>query len=229
MSEKKSIKEWSESDRPREKLMQNGIETLSDSELIAILLGSGNTDQSAVELAREILNDCNNNLNVLGKKNYSDLMNYRGVGEAKSISIVAALELGKRRKIQGVIEQKKIGGSQDAFNYFQPKLGDLPHEEFRILLLNRANIIIEEVIISKGGTTGTIMDVKLIMKNAINKLAQGIIIVHNHPSGNKNPSQADIVITTKIKEAAKLFDINLLDHIIIADNEYYSFADSGIM
>ena len=229
MSKNTSIKYWSESDRPREKLMQKGIESLSDSELIAILIGSGNANKSAVGLAREVLESYNNNLNTLGKKSYKDFMKFRGIGEAKAVSIVAALELGRRRKLEDAEIQEKITSSSNAFNYFQPKIGDLAHEEFWIMFLNRANIVIDTMKISQGGTTGTVMDVKLIIKHAIERLAQGLIVAHNHPSGNKQPSDSDIQITKKIKEAAKLLDISLLDHIIIANNEYYSFADSGIM
>lgn len=229
MKMNKSIKYWSVDDRPREKLMDKGTEALSDSELLAILLGSGNKTQSAVELARDILKSCQNNLNILGKKNYCDLMDFRGVGEAKAVSVVAALELGKRRKTQDVLQQKKIVSSKDVYNFFQPILGDLPHEEFRVLYLNRANNIIDDLKVSQGGTTGTVMDVKIILKTAIAKFAQGLIIAHNHPSGNTKPSESDILITQKLKKAADLLDINLLDHIIIADNEYFSFADNDLI
>jgi DNA repair protein RadC len=229
MKNQKAIKYWAESDRPREKLMQKGTESLSDSELIAILLGSGNVKQSAVELARDILAENKNNLNSLGKRTYKDLMKFRGIGEAKAISIVAALELGKRRKMQDIVKQGRISSSADAFNYFQPLIGDLPHEEIHILFLSRANTIIDSIRASQGGTVGTVMDVKIIMKNALERLAQSIIIAHNHPSGNRNPSQNDISITEKLKQAAAFFDIGVLDHIIIADNSYYSFADEGLI
>jgi len=229
MKEYKSIKNWSEDDRPREKLLKKGTSALSDAELVAILLGSGSSKQSAVELAREILDSCNNNINCLGKKSLKDLMKFKGVGEAKAVSIVAALELGKRRKLEDAIKQAKITTSRSAFEYFQPLMGDLQHEEFHVLFLNRANLIIDSLKISSGGTTGTVMDVKLIIKHALDRLAQGIIISHNHPSGNKQPSGADTQITNKVKEAAALMDINLLDHIIIADNDYFSFADDGLI
>jgi DNA repair protein RadC len=227
MEEKKSIKNWSEGDQPREKLLKKGNDALSDAELIAILIGSGSLDKSAVELAREILDSCNNNLNSLGKKTVTELIKHKGIGEAKAISIVAAMELGKRRKLEKAMEQKKITSSQIAFEYFQPLMEDLTHEEFHVMFLNRANIIIDSVRLSTGGTTGTVMDVKLIIKQALNRLAQGIIIAHNHPSGNKQPSKADCDITNKIKEASKIMDISLLDHIIIAGRDYYSFADNG--
>lgn len=229
MKNNKSIKNWSEDDRPREKLMVKGVEALSDSELIAILISSGNAEQSAVELARDILDSCKKNLNLLGKSTFQDLMNFKGIGEAKAVTIVAALELGKRRRSQDVLQQSKITSSKDVFNFFQPILGDLPHEEFRVLYLNRANDIIDSVKISQGGTSGTVMDVKIILKNAILKFAQGIIIVHNHPSGNRTPSKADKEVTCKMKKAAELLDIELLDHIIITDNNFFSFADSGLL
>lgn len=229
MKDKKSIKDWSEDDRPREKLLKKGNDALSDAELIAILIGSGSLDKSAVELAREILDTCNNNLNSLGKQSVKELTRHKGIGEAKAISIVAAMELGKRRKLEKAQEQKKITSSNIAFEYFQPLLGDLPHEEFHVMFLNRANIIIDSIRLSTGGTTGTVMDVKLIIRQAIERLAQGLIVAHNHPSGNTQPSKADSDITHKIKDAALLMDINLLDHIIIAGNEYYSFADTGLI
>ncbi len=227
MEEKKSIKNWSEGDQPREKLLKKGNDALSDAELIAILIGSGSLEKSAVELAREILDSCNNNLNSLGKKTITELIKHKGIGEAKAISIVAAMELGKRRKLEKAKEQKKITSSQIAFEYFQPLMEDLTHEEFHVMFLNRANIIIDSIKLSTGGTTGTVMDVKLIIKQALDRLAQGIIIAHNHPSGNKQPSKADYDITNKIKEASSIMDISLLDHIIIAGRDYYSFADNG--
>ncbi len=229
MGNNKSIKYWAESDQPREKLMQKGTGALTDSELVAILLGSGNTEQSAVELARDILKENKNNLNTLGKKSYKDLMQFRGVGEAKSISIVAALELGRRRKMQEIVMQQKITSSYDAYDYFQPQIGDLAHEEIHILYLTRANTIIDSIRLSQGGTVGTVMDIKIIMKNALERLAQGIIIAHNHPSGNRNPSKQDIQITEKLVNAAHFFDISVLDHVIIADKTYFSFKDEDIM
>jgi len=229
MRDRKSIKNWSEDDRPREKLLKKGNDSLSDAELIAILISSGSVDKSAVELAREILDQCNHNLNSLGKKTVKELTKHKGIGEAKAITIVAAMELGKRRKLEKAKEQKKITSSQIAFEYFQPLLGDLTHEEFHVMFLNRANIVIDSIKLSTGGTTGTVMDTKLIIRRALDYLAQGIIIAHNHPSGNTQPSRADGDITKKIKEASALMDISLLDHIIIAGNDYYSFADNGLI
>jgi len=224
-----TIKNWADEDKPREKLLTKGAKSLSDAELIAILIGSGNTNESAVELAKRILNSTQNNLNELGKKTIDDLTKFKGIGEAKAISIIAALELGKRRKLAEVIEKTKISGSQDVFDYMQAFISDLQHEEFWVLYLDRSNKIIEHTKISQGGVAGTVIDVKIILKNAVQKLVSSIIICHNHPSGNLNPSDADIKITKKIADAAKLFDINILDHIIIGDNKYFSFADEGMI
>lgn len=224
-----TIKNWADEDKPREKLLNKGAKLLSNAELIAILIGSGNRNESAVELSKKILSKTHNNLNELGKKSVRDLMQFKGIGEAKAISIVAALELGKRRKLAEVVEKTKISGSQDVFDYMQAFVSDLQHEEFWVILLNRSNKVIEHQKISQGGIAGTVIDVKIIMKNAINNLASAIIICHNHPSGNLQPSEADIKITQKITEAASLFDMNMLDHIIIGDNAYFSFADEGMI
>jgi DNA repair protein RadC len=229
MIQKKSIREWSEDDRPREKLIKKGTAALSDAELIAILLGSGSAKQSAVELARDILASGKNNINTLGKKSLKELMQFKGVGEAKAVSIVAALELGKRRKLEEVVTKRSIATSADAFEYYQPLLGDLKHEEFHVLFLTRANTFIDSVCISSGGTVGTVMDIKILMKHALDKLAQSVIVAHNHPSGNNQPSTQDEQITRKIKDACALFEIALLDHIIIADKSYFSFADAGMI
>src|SRR6056297_4200690 len=221
------IKEWAVEDRPREKLLKKGIQSLSNAEIIALLIGSGTKNESAVDLSKKILKKANNNLNELGKLDVNELMKNKGVGEAKAITIMAALELGRRRKIAEIIEKKKITKSNDVFDFFQPLLGDLPHEEFWILLLNRANRIIEKKKISQGGVSGTIIDVKVILKHAIENLASSIILCHNHPSGNKTPSNADNTITHKLVDAGNLLDIKVLDHIIIADTDYYSYADEG--
>jgi len=224
-----SIKNWAADDRPREKMISKGTVSLSDAELIAILLRTGNRNKSAVELAREILEANSNNLNLLGKQSIVDFKKFKGIGQAKAVEIIAALELGRRRKLSEALEQKTITGSKDAFGLFEALLSDLPHEEFWVALLDRANHVIDIFKISQGGTAGTVMDVKIIMKRALEKLAHGIIISHNHPSGNNNPSDADRMITTKLREAAKLFDILLLDHIIVANRQYYSFADDGML
>ncbi len=222
-----TIKDWAVEDRPREKLVKKGVQSLSDAEIIALLIGSGTRNESAVELSKKVLKSANNNLNELGKLNIRDLTKMKGIGEAKAITILAALELGRRRKISEIITKKKITQSKDVFELFQPIIGDLPHEEFWILLLNRSNRIIEKIKISQGGVSGTVIDVKIILKHAIEKLASSIILCHNHPSGNKVPSSADNIITDKLKSGAKLLDIQVIDHIIVADVEYFSYADEG--
>ncbi|NOQ24747.1 MAG: DNA repair protein RadC [Bacteroidales bacterium] len=222
-----SIKDWAIEDRPREKLVKKGVQSLSDAEIIAILIGSGSRNESAVELSKKVLKSANNNLNELGKLNIPDLTKMKGIGEAKAITILAALELGRRRKVSEIITKKKITQSKDIFELFQPILGDLPHEEFWILLLNRSNRIIEKLKISQGGVSGTVIDIKIILKQAIEKLASSIILCHNHPSGNRKPSNSDDSITKKLKKGADLLDIQVLDHIIVADVEYFSYADEG--
>jgi DNA repair protein RadC len=224
-----SIKEWSLEDRPREKLLSKGISTLTDAELIAIIIRMGTRDESAVELAKRILNSVENNLNELGKLTVDDLQKYKGMGEAKAIGIVAALELGRRRKLTESMNRKQITSSRDIYDIFHPVLADLPNEEFWIILLNRSNKLIERQKISQGGISGTVTDVRIILKTALEKLASSIILCHNHPSGNPKPSESDISITNKIKESGKLMDINLIDHIIVTDGKYYSFADEGMI
>lgn len=226
---KLNIKDWAEEDRPREKLLKNGSRSLTDAELIAILIGSGNTEETAVELSKRILSTSGNNLNELGRKSIDYLKSFKGIGEAKAITIVAALELGKRRKEAEVFSKKTITVSNDAFQYFLPTLGDLNHEEFWVLLLDRGNKIQDSFRISQGGISGTVIDVRIILKPALEKQSSNIILCHNHPSGTLHPSQADRQITTKIKDAAKLMDISVLDHVIIGQNKYFSFADEGIL
>lgn len=223
------IKDWALEDRPREKLLYKGISSLSDAELLAILIGSGSNDKSAVDLAREILNLASNNLNRLGKLDIHDLVKLKGIGTAKAINIMSALELGRRRKSAEIIEAAKIRSSNDVYTIFNPLLADLTHEEFWLLYLNRSNKILSRHKLSQGGISGTITDVRLIVKKALELLASSMIICHNHPSGNLDPSEADNRITQKIKEAAAYFDISLLDHIIVSDNGYYSYADSGMI
>ena len=222
-----TIKNWAIEDRPREKLLQKGARVLSDAELIAILIGSGTYKLSAVDLARQLLQRSGNNLNNLGKLTVKDLMKFKGIGEAKAISVVAALELGKRRKQEEISSRQSIKSSKDVYEIFEPLVSDLPHEEFWILLLNRSNRIIGKSKVSQGGVAGTVIDTKLIMKSAIENLASSIILCHNHPSGNLNPSGSDIDITNKIKTAANCLDMKLLDHIIVTDHSYYSFLDEG--
>lgn len=224
---KLKITDWAEEDRPREKLLLKGVSALSDAELIAILIGSGNKNETAVELSQRILHSVNNNLDSLGKLDISTLINnFNGIGEAKAITIVAALELGKRRKTTDPIKQLQILSSKDIYDIFQPILGDLKHEEVWLLLLNKANKVIKKIQISKGGITGAIIDIRLIIKQAIDNLATNIVLIHNHPSGNINPSQNDDRITLKLKDACSLLDINMVDHLIIGNNiEYYSYRD----
>lgn len=228
-NESLGIKSWAEDDRPREKLMSKGRSVLSDAELIAILIGSGTRNESAVELSKKILASVGNNLNKLGQLSLSDLMKFNGIGEAKAISIISALELGRRRKSLSENKSAKIESSQSAFEQLYPYLADLDHEQFYTILLNRANKVIDVIKISQGGVAGTVADAKVIFKSAVEKLASGIILAHNHPSGNLKPSQADITLTRKIKEAGSLLDISVLDHIIIANDEYFSFSDQGMM
>ncbi len=231
MSEYKklNIKEWAVADRPREKMLSNGPRSLTDAEIIAILIGSGNTKETAVELSKRILASTNNSLNDLGRKGIDYLKSFNGIGEAKAVSIVAALELGKRRKEADVFNKSKITGSKDAADFFQPLLADLNHEEFWVMLLNRGNKILDTFMVSQGGVSGTVIDVRLILKKAIQQLSSSIILCHNHPSGTMQASDADLKITTKIKEAAKVMDIAVLDHIIIGQNNYLSFADEGLL
>ncbi len=224
-----SIKNWSEDDRPREKLMLKGKSVLSDAELIAILIGSGSKNESAVELSKKILASVGNNLNELGKLNLSQLCNFKGIGEAKAVTIIAAMELARRRRSEEVIELTKITSSKIIFEIMQPIIGELPHEEFWVLYLNNANKVIAKNQLSKGGMTGTVVDVRIIFKSALESGAVGILLCHNHPSGNLKPSEADIEITKKVKTAGKSLDINVLDHLIITQNGYYSFADEGIL
>ena len=226
---KLNIKDWAVEDRPREKLLSKGSRSLSDAELIAILIGSGNIEETAVELSRRILASADNNINELGRKSIDFLIKFQGIGEAKAVTIAAALELGKRRKEADVFNKKQITSSKDAAEYFQPMLGDLNHEEFWILLLNRGNRIIDSFMVSQGGISGTVIDVRLILKNALDKMASAIILCHNHPSGTMQASNADLNITRKIKSAAEIMDISVLDHIIIGQNNYLSLADEGML
>jgi DNA repair protein RadC len=223
-----SIKNWSPEDRPREKLLLKGTQALSDAELLAILLGTGTPKLNALDLAKNLLSKVDNSVNQLARYTPAELMKTKGIGEAKAITIVAALELGRRRR-DFDIEAHKLTGSRDAFEIVKGNLMDLHHEEFWIILINRANKVIGKQQISSGGVAGTVADPKLIFKQAIENLASGIILAHNHPSGNLNPSQADIDLTKKIKEAGKTLEIQLLDHVIVAGQKYFSFADEGLL
>lgn len=224
-----SIKNWSESDQPREKLRDKGKAVLSDSELIAILIGSGSKEESAVELSKRILSSVDNNLNELGKLSLKQLMTFKGIGEAKAITIAAALELGKRRGAESFTEKKKINSSRSVFYIMQPIIGELPHEEFWIIFLNNSNKILKKTQLSKGGITGTLVDVRLVLKTALELGATALILAHNHPSGTLKPSEADKQITQKLKTAALSLDIKVLDHLIITENTYFSFADEQIL
>ena len=224
-----SIKNWAEDDRPREKLLQKGKLSLSDSELIAILIGSGSRNESAVELSKRILASSKNNLNELGKLSVSQLCKFKGIGPAKAVSIVAALELSRRRRLEEALEQKKISSSHSIFEIMQPVIGELAHEEFWIIYLNNSNRIIEQFQISKGGITGTLVDIRITLKKALEVGAVSIILVHNHPSGNLKASEADKQLTRKLKTASESLDIKVLDHIIVTEKSYLSFADEGML
>ena len=225
---KLSVKDWSPEDRPREKLLSKGVNTLSNAELLAIILRSGTQKETVVELSQRILQSFGNDLNRLGKASANQLMsNFKGIGEAKAIGIIAALELGKRRKAEDIHNQKKIICSLDIYNYFHPFLCDLPHEEFWALFLNNSNRILNKFKISQGGVTATIVDGKIIYKEAVTNLASFVVLCHNHPSGNYMPSSHDNTITQRLKRGIEALDMHLLDHVIITDGNYYSFADEG--
>lgn len=224
-----SIKSWSSDDRPREKLRDRGRRALSDAELIAILIGSGSRNESAVSLAKRILIRAEHNLNTLGKLSIKQLMEFKGIGEAKAISIAAALELGRRRRESEGSQLDKVESSRSVYSLMHPLLGELPHEEFWVIFLNNANRVIKKTQISIGGMTGTLVDARIIMKAALEFGAVGIILVHNHPSGTLKPSQADKTVTDKIGKAGQLLDIKTLDHIIITEHAYFSFADEGLL
>lgn len=223
------IKSWAEEDRPREKLLEKGRHVLTDAELIAILIGSGNKNETAVELSRRILAAVGNNLNELSKLSVQELCKFKGIGDAKAISIVAALELGRRRKEAETVKREKIVTSNDVFELMQPLLVDLPHEEFWLLMLSRGNMVVKKQLISRGGIAGTVVDTRIIFKTAVENYASSIIICHNHPSGNLQPSVEDIRITKQVKDAGKIMELPLLDHLIITDNGFYSFADEGVL
>lgn len=224
-----SIKNWSSDDRPREKLATKGPTALSNSELLAILINNGNKQKSAVQLAKEILQLGQDNLQEVGKLSLSDLQKIKGIGIAKAITIVAALELGRRRHSGSLLEKTMVGNSREVAEYLRTMLKDHPHEVFAVIFLNRANKIKSYEIISSGGLTGTVADPRIILKKAIEKEASSIILCHNHPSGNLRPSQADKQLTEKIKQAASYIDVSLLDHIIVSEEGYFSFADEGIL
>lgn len=222
-----TIRDWAEDDRPREKLLNKGAAALSDAELFAILIGSGNKNESAVELCKRILGDNHNNLNELARLSITDLAKYKGIGEAKAISIVAALEIGKRRKTNEVLERTKITQSSDLFELFEPALLDLNHEEFWVAFMNGANKVLETKRLTQGGMKQTVVDVSMLLRIALERSAHAVAVAHNHPSGENYPSREDLQITQKIKTGCDAIGVRLLDHIIIAGGRYYSFADEG--
>lgn len=222
-----TIREWAEDDRPREKLLNKGASALSDAELLAILVSSGNKEESAVELCKRILSDNHNNLNELARLSISDLEKYKGIGEAKAISIVAALEIGKRRKTSDALDRKKITQSSDLFELFEPILLDLNHEEFWVAFMNGANKVLDTKRLTQGGMRQTVVDVPMLLRIGLERSSHAIAVAHNHPSGENYPSKEDLSITQKIKTGCEAVGIRLLDHIIIAGGKYYSFADEG--
>lgn len=226
---KMTIKSWALNDRPREKLIAKGKTVLSDAELIAILIGSGNRDESAVGLSKRILLSVDNNINELAKLSVAQLMQFKGIGEAKAISIVTALELGKRRHFEPLLDKPIIKSSTDVFTIMQPILGDLPHEEFWVLYLNNSNSVLFKEQLSKGGITATMVDVRLLFKKALELSAVAIIVCHNHPSGKLKASASDFQLTNKIKASGVTLDIKLLDHLIITQKDYFSFADNSVL
>ena len=227
MTERLTITQWAEEDRPREKMMMHGASALSNAELLAILIGSGSAEESAVELMRKILNDYHNNLNELGKASIEELCRYKGIGSAKAISILAASELGKRRKEESVKERMAILSSKDVYECFYPMMCDLPTEECWVLLLNQASKIIDKTKISAGGLSATAVDVRCILREALLKRASAIVLCHNHPSGNIRPSKEDDLLTRHVAQASECMDIRLVDHIILTDGAFYSYADEG--
>jgi DNA repair protein RadC len=227
--DKISIKAWAEEDRPREKLSAQGRRALTDAELIAILIGSGSRTETAVELSKRILHHYDNDLNKLAKASIQELSNFRGIGEAKAISIIAALEIGRRHDNSGTRAVESVVSSKDAYNLMRRHLVDLNHEEFWIILLGRSSKILSKELISKGGLSGTVADPKVIFHIALQHQASGIILIHNHPSGNLKPSQLDISLTKRLSEAGRLLDIQIFDHLIIGDTGYYSFGDESLL
>jgi len=224
-----SIKNWSQDNQPREKLLYKGKASLSNAELVAILIGSGSKDESAVALCMRILASVDNNLSELGKLSVKQLMEFKGIGEAKAITIAAAMELGRRRRGEEALEKRQLTSSLSAFELMQPIIGELQHEEFWIIYLNNSNKVIQKSQLSKGGITGTLVDVRLVLKNALEVGATGLILAHNHPSGTLKPSEADKQITDKLKMAALSLDIKVLDHLIVTEKAYFSFADEGLL
>jgi DNA repair protein RadC len=223
------IKNWSEDDKPREKMLRMGLASLSDAELVAILIGSGNTEESAVTLSKRILASVNHELGELGRLTIPQLLKFKGIGKAKAVTIAAALELGRRRRSEAAGKISRISSSREVFELMQPLIGELPHEEFWIVYLNNANRVLQTVRLSIGGITGTLVDVRLVMKQALERGAVALILAHNHPSGTLKPSEADRQLTLRLKKAASALDIKILDHLIITTRDYFSFADQNIL
>jgi DNA repair protein RadC len=223
------IKNWSEDDKPREKMLRKGLASLSDAELVAILIGSGNTEESAVTLSKRILASVNHELGELGRLTIPQLLKFKGIGKAKAVTIAAALELGRRRRSEAAGKISRISSSREVFELMQPLIGELPHEEFWIVYLNNANRVLQTVRLSIGGITGTLVDVRLVMKQALERGAVALILAHNHPSGTLKPSEADRQLTLRLKKAASALDIKILDHLIITTRDYFSFADQNIL
>lgn len=229
MSDYNSIKNWADDERPREKLLHKGATSLSDAELLAILISSGTKKRSALDLARDILRQADNNLHQLGRLSVQELQHTKGIGQARAITIAAALELGRRRQVNAALARETIRQSKDAAEILIPLMCDLNHEVFYVMYLSRSGTVIRYEDVSKGGLTSTVADVRIILKSALLYNASKLIVAHNHPSGNKTPSQADIKLTEKLKEAADIMEIKLLDHLIIAGNDYVSLADKGLL
>lgn len=223
------IKDWAEADQPREKLRQQGRQSLTNAELLAILIGSGNRSESAVDLCRRILSSSDNSLSELGKLTIGQLKKFKGIGDAKAIAIIASMELGRRRRLEEAVKREKVTSSMSVYELLQPIIGDLPHEEFWIVYLNNSNLVLDSLQLSKGGMTGTLVDIRIVLRKALELGAISIILGHNHPSGNLNPSMADKRLTEKLRLAAQSLDIKVLDHVIVTEKSYFSFADEGLL
>ncbi|MBQ4525300.1 MAG: DNA repair protein RadC [Bacteroidaceae bacterium] len=226
-TEKLNINQWAEEDRPREKMMTHGAAVLTDAELLAILIGSGSTKETAVELMRRVLAACGNNLNELGKLSLEQLCQFNGIGPAKAVTVMAACELGRRRKLAEVEERLVVRSSRDIYNCFHPKMADLPIEEFWVMLLNNACKLIDSRRVATGGITEVVADVRLILREAILGRATSIVLCHNHPSGSVRPSRHDDMLTERLRQACEVMNIRLMDHVIVTDGRYYSYADEG--
>lgn len=224
-----TIKDWAEADQPREKLRQQGRQSLTNAELLAILIGSGNRSESAVDLCRRILSSSENSLSELGKLSIGQLKKFRGIGDAKAIAIIASMELGRRRRLEEALKRDKVTSSMSVYELLQPIIGDLPHEEFWIVYLNNSNLVLDSLQLSKGGMTGTLVDIRIVLRKALELGAISIVLGHNHPSGNLNPSMADKRLTEKLRLAAQSLDIKVLDHVIVTEKSYFSFADEGLL